>query len=49
MPSWLSWLLLIIFVLVFIIPDPVKAGVFVGDLINSTVEFFRGIGAAVGA
>jgi hypothetical protein len=46
MPSWLSWLLFII--LVFIVPNPVEAGVFFGDLINSIVVFFRSMGAAVG-
>jgi hypothetical protein len=48
MPSWLRWLLFIIFILVFIIPNPVQAGVFFGDLINSIVVFFRSFGAAVG-
>jgi len=48
MPRWLSTLLIIIFILVFIIPNPVETGAWVGNFIESIVVFFRSIGASVG-
>jgi hypothetical protein len=48
MPRWLSTLLIIIFILIFIIPNPVETGAWVGNFIDSMVVFFRSIGASVG-
>ena len=48
MPRWLATLLIIAFILVFILPNPVQAGAFVGDVIDSVVVFFRSLGASVG-
>jgi hypothetical protein len=48
MPKWLSTLLIIIFILVFIVPNPVQTGAAVGNFIDSLIVFFRSIGASVG-
>lgn len=48
MPKWLSTLLIIILILVFIIPNPVETGAWVGNFIESIIVFFQSIGASVG-
>ena len=48
MPRWLSTLLLLILLFVFIIPNPAQTGAFIGNAIDSMIVFFRSMAASVG-
>jgi LPXTG-site transpeptidase (sortase) family protein len=47
MPRWLSTLILFLIFLVLVIPDPVRAGTYAGNAIQSIVIFVRSIGNEV--
>jgi hypothetical protein len=47
MPRWLWALIIILIILVFIIPNPVGTGNFLGNAVDSLVTFFRSVGNSV--
>jgi hypothetical protein len=49
MPRWLWVLIIILFILVFILPNPAAAGAFFGNLIDGIAVFFRSFGESIDA
>ena len=47
MPRWLWALIIILIILVFIVPNPVGAGEFLGDVFDSLIAFFKAIASSV--
>ena len=47
MPRWLWALIIILIILVFIVPDPVGAGEFLGEAIDALIAFFKAIADSV--
>ena len=47
MPRWLWALIIILIILVFIGPNPVGAGEFLGDVFDSLIAFFKAIASSV--
>jgi len=49
MPRWLWAFIIAVVIVAFILPDPAVAGATVGNAMESIINFFRSMAAAVGA
>jgi len=49
MPRWLVALIIILIIVIFILPNPVGTGTFLGNAVDSIVVFFRSISNSVTA
>ncbi len=47
MPRWLTALIIILIIAVFIVPDPSGTGTLVGNFIESVITFFRSVGVSI--